>query len=198
MAVLRPRHNLAFLPQAGQRIIRREEYADWIAAQDQLRVASETARRLRQRAGREYRRQLALGVKAGREAERRRLLACNAELERRMQLFLQESEARMMTLLAAAVKSLTGKVPTANRLATAVAKILDEVSAADRPTITVNAGQRAAFCKELDRRGIRTTGLRIVADKELNPAMVRVEGGFGIIECDADAWLNSVTDSEAG
>ena len=171
--------------EPGQRIVRREEYADWLEAGEIREAAGRQARRLRHRIGREYRRSReAARMRGQREAEADAAARMSAYSETAIQ-HLRGLESDVERLVSDAVATLVGERPPEERLRAVVGRLLEDMAEGERTVLAVHPDHRDAVAGILGP----DSAVRVRTDTELGRHQIRVEGPLGIAECDLDGWI---------
>ncbi|MCP1675306.1 molybdopterin converting factor small subunit [Natronocella acetinitrilica] len=188
MTAMSVRETLKLTPEPGQRIVRREEYAQWVEADAMRAEVGQLVQRVRQRISREYERTRASAVRRGtRKGEReaaKRMLGYSETAIRQ----LYELEQSVKALVAEAVRTLTSEMPAESRLAEVVSALIHELAEDQRVTLHAHPDNRAAIVRLTEDR----EEVRFRPDKSLGPNQVRLEGPLGVAECDLDAWIEAI------
>lgn len=197
MTALRTTETLGLAPEPGTRIIRREDYARWLEGQSVLEAAQALAGKWRQRAAREYGRQMALAREeglAGIEAERAAMLSAFAEDSVR---HVATVESALEQVVIDALQVMLGEVPREEQLAATLRRLLDEVATREQLRVSLNPVDRPDLARVMEAPESDLPPLTLRSDAEVAPGRIRLEHPMGVVESGLEDYLRALAGDDA-
>ncbi|MBQ9536444.1 MAG: HrpE/YscL family type III secretion apparatus protein [Desulfovibrionaceae bacterium] len=182
-------------PAPGTRILKVEDYATLVKAQDLLDTAQAQAEAIKQQAEAVYTERHQQGYEDG--MMEGRMEQAEKMLETGMQAveYLQGLEQQIVAVVTQAVRKVIGELDDKERIVRIVRTALDQVRARQNVIIRVAPAEedyvREAI-KPMLARGSTIAGLELVADQRLEPGSCILESEMGVVDASLEVQLKAI------